>query len=188
MRGFNSYVAPGPKQQVQVDRFEYTTEQPKHPVLSEQKGEPGQRYTANVHKYGIIAVDSFTKYTHVVPIVRKLQSSWKKALEEIFEKMGTPKQIYSDPDSSLLGNQLLGFLQRQDIQLVTTYEHANIAERTNRTIKSMLDKRIEDNPRRWKTVLPEVLKKYNEKMVHSTIGMTPEEATNPGAELDVNQI
>ena len=49
----------------------------------------------------------------------------------------------------------------------------------------MLDKRIEDNPRIWKTVLPEVLKKYNEKMVHSTIGMTPEEARNPGAEFDV---
>ena len=49
----------------------------------------------------------------------------------------------------------------------------------------MLDKRIEDNPRIWKTVLPDVLKKYNEKMVHSTIGMTPEEARNPGAEFDV---
>ena len=138
-----------------------------------------------IYQYGLLAVDSFTKYTHVVPIDRKLQSSWKAALEQIFAKMGTPNQIYSDPDSSLLGNKLKGFLESKNVELVTTYEHANIAERTIRTIKSMLDKRIEDNPRIWKTVLPEVLKKYNEKMVHTTIGMTPEEATNPGAEFDV---
>ena len=48
-----------------------------------------------------------------------------------------------------------------------------------------MDKRVEDDPRLWTAVLPQALKKYNEKMVHSTIGMTPEEATNPGAEFDV---
>ena len=61
--------------------------------------------------------------------------------------------------------------------LILPNEHANIAEQTIRTIKSMLDKRIEDNPRIWKTVLPEVLKKYNEKMVHSATGLTPVDAT-----------
>jgi hypothetical protein len=52
LRGFNSYVALGPKHQFQADLFEYTTEQPKHLVLKEQKGTIGQRYTANIHKYG----------------------------------------------------------------------------------------------------------------------------------------
>jgi hypothetical protein len=36
MRGFNSYVAPGPKHQFQVDLFEYKTEQPDYPVLKDQ--------------------------------------------------------------------------------------------------------------------------------------------------------
>ena len=183
LRGFNSYVAPGPKHQFQVDLFEYTTKQPKYPVLKLQG--PGKKQSGGIYKYGLLAVDSFTKYTHVVPVDRKLQSSWRKALEDIFAKMGKPKQIYSDPDSSLLGNQLKGFLDREGIELVTTYEHANIAERTIRTIKSLLDKRIEDNPRLWTEVLPEVLKKYNEKMVHSTIGMTPKEATKGSSEFDV---
>jgi hypothetical protein len=58
-------------------------------------------------------------------------------------------------------------------------------ERTIRTIKSLLDKRIEDRPRLWTEVLPEVLKKYNEKMVHSSIGMTPEEAKLETSEFDV---
>ena len=182
LRGFNSYVAPGPKHQFQVDLFMYKFEQPNAPVLKQQTG---RKYTANVNQYGLLAVDSFTKYTHVVPIDRKKQKSWREALEQIFAKMGKPKQIYSDPDSSLLGNQLKGFLDREGIELVTTYEHANIAERTIRTIKSLLDKRIEDNPRLWTEVLPEVLKKYNEKMVHSTIGMTPKEATKGSSEFDV---
>ena len=183
LRGFNSYVAPGPKHQFQVDLFEYTTKQPKYPVLKDQG--PGQKFSGGIYLYGLLAVDSFTKYVHVVAIDRKYQSEWKRALQEIFKKMGKPKQIYSDPDSSILGKELQGFLTREGVELVTTYEHASIAERTIRTIKSLLDKRIEDNPRRWTDVLPEVLKKYNEKMVHSTIGMTPEDATKGRSEFDV---
>jgi hypothetical protein len=183
MRGFNSYVAPGPKHQFQVDLFEYKTEQPDYPVLKDQG--PGKKNSLNIYKYGLIAVDSFTKYTHVVPLDRKYQSEWKRALVEIFKKMGKPKQIYSDPDATILGKDLKGFLDREGIELVVTLQHAPIAERTIRTIKSLLDKRIEDKPRIWQTVLPEVLKKYNERMVHSTIGMTPQDATKPGTEFDV---
>jgi hypothetical protein len=183
MRGFNSYVAPGPKHQFQVDLFEYKTEQPKAPVLAHQG--PGKKYPGGIYKYGILAVDSFTKYAHVVPIDRKTQGLWKQALVEIFKKMGKPKQIYSDPDATILSNELKGYLDREGIELVTTLQHAPIAERTIRTIKSLLDKRIEDKPRIWQTVLPEVLKKYNERMVHSTIGMTPQDATKPGTEFDV---
>jgi hypothetical protein len=61
----------------------------------------------------------------------------------------------------------------------------NLTERTIRTIKSLVDKRMEDAPKIWTEYLPEVLKKYNEKMVHSAIGMTPKEATKPQAEFDV---
>jgi len=35
---------------------------------------------------------------------------------------------------------------------------------------------MEDRPKIWTEYLPEVLKKYNEKMVHSATGLTPEEA------------
>ena len=113
LRGFNSYVAPGPKHQFQVDLFVYKYEQPEAPVLKKQKG---KKYTGMIYQYGLLAVNSFTKYTHVVPIDRKLQSSWKAALEEIFEKMGIPNQIYSDPDSSLLGNKLKGLLASRNVE------------------------------------------------------------------------
>jgi hypothetical protein len=49
LRGFNSYVAPGPKHQFQVDLFVYKFEQQSAPVLKQQRG---RKYTANVHQYG----------------------------------------------------------------------------------------------------------------------------------------
>jgi hypothetical protein len=79
LRGFNSYVAPGPKHQFQVDLFEYKFQQPSVPVLKEQKG-LGRKYDANVYRFGILAVDSFTKYTHVVPLTRKKESDLEKSL------------------------------------------------------------------------------------------------------------
>jgi hypothetical protein len=30
--------------------------------------------------------------------------------------MGKPKQIYSDPDASMLGNELKGFLEREGVE------------------------------------------------------------------------
>ena len=98
MRGYNSYVAPGPLHNIQVDMFWYKFEEPEAPKV---KGQTGQIYTANIEQYGVLAVDSFTKYAHVVPLGRKTEGKWKKALQVIVAKMGKPKQIYSDPDASL---------------------------------------------------------------------------------------
>ena len=127
MKGGNSYVAPEAKYEFQVDLFNYDFEQPKNPMIP---------------LYGLLAIDSFSKYVHVVPIDRKLASQWKKALNEVFEVMGTPKVIYSDPDASILSTDMKKFLKDKGIDLITTLEHAPIAERAIRTIKAELDKRI----------------------------------------------
>jgi len=173
LRGFNSYVAPGPLHNFQVDMFWYKFEQPTAPKLKDQKG---KKDTGGVQQYGVLAVDSFTKYTHVVPLDRKSANPWLDALQQIFAKMGTPKQIYSDPDASLNSNPVQEHFKSYGIEHIQTREHAPIAERTIRTLKSLLDKRMEDRPKIWTEYLPEVLKKYNEKMVHSATGLTPAEA------------
>ena len=68
MRGFNSYIAPGPKHNFQVDMFWYKFEQPEAPVLKYQRG---PKYTGGIQQYGVLAVDSFPKYAHVEPLDRK---------------------------------------------------------------------------------------------------------------------
>jgi len=161
MKGQNSYIAPEAGYEFQVDLFHYDFEQPKNPM---------------VPLYGLLAIDSFSKYVHIVPIDRKLVSHWKRALNEVFEVMGKPKVIYSDPDASILSTDMVKFLKDKNIDLITTLEHAPIAERAIRTIKSELDKRIKHEVKWWTKVLPDVLKKYNNKMEHSGTGMTPNEA------------
>ena len=94
--------------------------------------------------YGLLAIDSFSKYVHVVPIDRKLVSHWKCALNEVFEVMGKPKVIYSDPDASILSTEMQKFLKDKGIDIITTLEHAPIAERAIRTIKAELAKRMKN--------------------------------------------
>ena len=90
--------------------------------------------------YGLLATNSFSKYAHVVPIDRKLVSHWKRALNEVFEVMGKPKVIYSEPDSSILATEMQKFIKDKGIDLITTLEHAPIAERAIRTIEAELGK------------------------------------------------
>ena len=156
MRGFNSYIAPRPLHNFQVDMFWYKVQQPDAPVLRHQRG---RKSTFGIEQYGILAVDSFTKYAHIESLERKKGNQWVEALKAIFQKMGYPKQIFSDPDSSLNSNGIQSFFKDYGIEHIQTKEHAPIAERTIRTIKMLLDKRMEDNPKIWSLYLPAVLKK-----------------------------
>ena len=131
--------------------------------LSQQTG---RKYTAGIDHYGLLVVDSFTKFAHVEPVDRKNTTSWKAALDKIFKKMGTPKVLYSDPDSSLLATNMKTYLEEKGIELITTRQHASIAERTVRTIKAELDAKIEKNTEVWTEYLPGVLEEYNKRKVH----------------------
>ena len=65
--------------------------------------------------------------------------------------------------------------------------HAPFAERMVQTIKNMVydQKRgLEIPQQRWIEVLPRILKKYNHHQKHSTINMTPYEATKQNNEID----
>jgi hypothetical protein len=81
MRGFNSYIAPRPKHNFQVYMFWYKFEQPDAPILKYQRG---PKYTGGIEQYGILAVDSFTKYAHIESLDRKGGNKWVLALKAIF--------------------------------------------------------------------------------------------------------
>ncbi len=72
--------------------------------------------------------------------------------------MGKPTVIDSDPDSdpdsSLLAPEMGNFLKNRGVDLITTREHAGIAERTTRTINAELDKREKHEPNNWLEYLP----------------------------------
>jgi len=182
----NSWVAKGPKEEFQIDIFEYKYKQPEKYRIRQFKGQRGKT-KSRAKPYGLLAVDSFTKFCHVVPTDFKDKSDIMTAMNQIFDKMGKPKAIYSDPDSTFLSDPLQELFKDSPIEHIISRLHARVAERTIRTIKMLLKAEIdnnEDNPI-WTNHLPEALRKYNYENEHRTIGMKPAEATEEKNEFDV---
>ena len=131
-------------------------------------------------RYALLLVDIFTKYVDVVPMVNNQAPSVVSALKQGITNMGgKPKTIYSDGEGALSTDVLKTYLEEDNIRLIQTRGHAAYAERHIRTIKDMLFKRLEFKKlptEKWTTLLPDVLKEYNTKMVHSSHNFTPTQA------------
>ncbi len=140
-------------------------------------------------KYGLLMVDIFTKFVAIVPLENNTGPDLLRGLKKIIPEMGgKPETLYSDGEGGMDGNDTQKWLLAQKIRLLSTRTHAHFAERHIRTIKDMMFKRFDHKKMHvddWQTLLPEILKQYNTKMEHSAIGMTPEEATQPGNEAVV---
>ena len=180
---FNSFVAPGPKHTYQVDLFNFKYEQKVN-------------FGPDTPTAGIIAVDVFTKETHIVPIKDHKAPSWRDALSEIIAKMGAPKVIMSDQDASVMGNEGTEWFRRHPgIQHTITRHHAAFAERALRMFKHLMYKKVKKDVRPWPEYLSDVLERMNKGRLpidpdnrvpgdektypRNTTGFTPEEAAKP---------
>ena len=76
---YNSCVSPGAKFEFEIDLMDIET-----------KGA-----TSNT-RYGLVAIDIFTKIADVVPINNKTPEEMIIVLNNIFTSMGKPKQLYTD--------------------------------------------------------------------------------------------
>ena len=52
-------------------------------------------------RYGLCAIDNFTKMVSVILIKNRSPSETIRGLKLIIEELGKPKQLYSDEESSL---------------------------------------------------------------------------------------
>ena len=149
-------------------------------------------------RYGLLLVDIFTKYVDVVPMANNQAPTLIKALRQSVTNMGgKPKTIFSDGEGALSTAELKTYLEAENIRLLQTRAHAAYAERHIRTVKDMLFKRLEYkklDTAKWTTLLQDVLKEYNTKMVHSSHNLTPTQAKETRNEalvkgrLEVNRI
>ena len=128
----------------------------------------------------------------IIPIENKFTPELIRAMGAIVKAMGKPKKIYSDDEPGM--DQSIEFpkwLEEHNITQIVTRGHANTAERAIRTFKDLLTRRIESKEIEpgevWYTpkILYAILLKYNKKMVNRTIGLTPEQATDPKNEAHV---
>lgn len=162
LRGYNSFIAHGPKEEYQVDL-----------LFMPKKDFPKETFIG-----GVIAIDIFTKFIVVVPIKSKTIPEILAAIKEILGKMGKPKTIYSDNEGAWsAGTEISKYFQDENIRHIITLSHPAFSERVIRTIKGQIYKRVKvPTDTNWTTLLYPIVAKYNYKTIHSSTGFTPVDA------------
>ena len=152
-RGENSFVAPPPYSEYQLDLF----------FISPNDVESQQKF-----RVGFVFLDIFTKYAVVIPIKSKQPDDILAGIMEGMNKMGKkPKLIYSDEESSLKTETITSYLEEEKIELHRTRGLPAFAERFIRTFKDRFYKRIENYEKKgkgniqWIDYIPEIMLTYN---------------------------
>ena len=73
------FVSPGAKFEYEIDIMDMTSKDA----------------TSNA-RYGLVAIDNFTKIAEAVPIKQRTPEAMIDGLKKIFISMGNPTQLYSD--------------------------------------------------------------------------------------------
>ena len=103
------------------------------------------------YSHGLLIIDIFTKYLSVIPLKDRSVGDITAALLEGFQKMGgTPEMIYADNETSMGSPAMEDFFKDKNIKHIATRGSAPVAERTIRTFKDMLYKRVgDDKTKQW---------------------------------------
>ena len=98
---------------------------------------------------------------------------------------GKPEVIYSDNEPAFSSTKVQRYFKENNIKHIITLNQAAVAERSIRTIKDQIYKRVENTGESWNDLLYQVLLTYNNKNIHSSTKMTPDEARKKTNELIV---
>ena len=159
---YNSFVSPHPLFEIEIDLVDLS-----------KKAEDN-----NGIRYGFVGIDNFTKYAWVVPIKTKTPQDLTYAMQEIFNNIGVPKQLYSDQEGSFNNASFIQLINKDKVKHIMVVDKAHTVERFNRTLKENIFKRLNAlglDPDKWTSQLNNVVNKYN-NTVHSSIKMTPVDA------------
>ena len=168
---YNSFVSPGANFEYEIDIMDI-----------EAKGSTSDT------RYGLVAIDNFTKIAEVIPIKNRTPESIIAGLKKIIAEMGKPKQLYSDEESSVKSAKMIEFLNRTEIKSVQTSTHAHTVERFIRTFKDNLYRRLDalkQTKKDWYRHIGPIIEKYN-STEHSTIQIKPKDAEKKENRLWVN--
>ena len=90
----------------------------------------------NDENIGLVAVDNFSKVAHIAVIKNKQPDEIIRGLKESINKMGKPKQLYSDEGGSFNSTKYIKFLNEDNIKHVQTTTHAHTVERWIQTFRN----------------------------------------------------
>ena len=146
-RGSNRFVSPGALFEFEIAIVD---------ILARDGGESV--------RYAMVAIGNFTKIAEVIPIESRQPIELISALKPMFNSMGTPKQLYSDEESSFRAKVFFRFMNDTGIKHVQTSTHAPSVERFIRTFKDNLNRRLDglnQNKSKWVKHVKNIVTKYN---------------------------
>jgi len=139
--------------------------------LSEQNN--GYRYMLNI-------IDVFSKFAWSVPLKDKRGDTVTEAFKMVVKNSNRlPKFLWVDQGKEFYNKNMNVWLKHNNITMYSTFgEHKSaVVERFNRTIKEKMWVRFTaENTRNWIDMIVDLIAKYNNTR-HSTIKMTPTEAS-----------
>ena len=111
-----------------------------------------------------------------------------KAMEELLNKIGIPKQLYSDQEGAFNNESFIRLMNKHKIKHIMVVGSAHTIERFNRTLKENIQTRLDAmglDRDKWVSQLEPIINKYN-NTEHRTIQMTPNQAKKEGNKLMVS--
>ena len=147
-------------------------------------------YRSEYPLYGFVCIDNFSKKCHVVVLKNKDTDPVYDAFMECFKVMGHPHSMYSDDEGNFSSRKLQDHIKGEGILHKIILSHANVAEHQICTLEKMLSDRLQICKGSWVIMLKPVLDKYHGKMIHSTTGVTSNEAHKDenGVEVKANSV
>ena len=142
----------------------------------------------NGYRYAFVAIDNFTKFAYAVPIKSKQPHDVTTAFNEVLNKIGVPKQLYSDREGSFESKEFIRLLNQHNIKHIISNTGAHSIERFNRTLKHNTMLRLDAmnlDRFKWVDQLKPIIDKYN-NTIHTTIEMSPNQAKQQGNQLIVS--
>ena len=134
------------------------------------------------YKYMLNVIDLLSKYAYSIPLKSKSSESILEAFNQLFKfTKRHPKKLWTDQGSEFINSKFKDFLKDHNIELYHIYNEgkACVIERFNRTLGEMIQKHLTaKKTNKYIDILQELLDEYNNKY-HSSIKMTPYEASKP---------
>jgi hypothetical protein len=137
-------------------------------------------------KYLLAVIDVFSKYGWMVPLKNKTGEAVAEAFELIFSQR-KPTRIWLDKGKEFYNLKVKNLFKANEIEMYSTEneEKSCVVERWNRTMKERMFKYFTANDTtKYYNILDEMVDKYN-NTYHSSIKMTPVEASQKGNENKV---
>ena len=131
------------------------------------------------YRYLLMVLDLFSKYGWIVPLKDKKGETVAESFKTIFKEDRKPQYLWTDKGKEYYNKNMRELLEKNSITLYSTEneEKSSVYERWNRTIKTKMWKQftVQGNTI-YLDILPKILSQYNNSK-HSSIKMTPIEAS-----------